>query len=257
MRRTRVVLLGVLGAHLALGLPSAADSRDLDIRASDGVLLKGTLYSAGREGPGMLLLHQCNGDRTGWAALAEALTRKGINVLTFDYRGYGESGGKPAATLSEEEGRAASAKWPDDVDAALAALLAQPGVDRARIGAGGASCGVHQSIQLARRSGAIKALVLLSGGSKAFDEGRNFLGASPSLPIFGAASAEDGDAVGIMRRIVRLSTNRSSTLKTYNHAGHGVPMFDKEKSLLPAIADWLESVLMPGGPPIHEPRPGS
>ncbi len=34
--------------------------RILDLHAPDGTLLKGTYFSSGKSGPGVLLLHQCN-----------------------------------------------------------------------------------------------------------------------------------------------------------------------------------------------------
>src|SRR5262245_40880009 len=40
-----------------------AEKKDVTITAADGFALKGTLYSPGKNGPGVLLLHQCNADR--------------------------------------------------------------------------------------------------------------------------------------------------------------------------------------------------
>ena len=77
-------------------LAAAADAqRTVDLTATDGTKLKGTYYSAGKGGPGVLLLHQCNRQRKVWDALAQKLSAAGLNVLTFDYRGFGESGGVP------------------------------------------------------------------------------------------------------------------------------------------------------------------
>src|ERR1700728_4853648 len=79
---------------LTVGLSAEFNKKDVDIQAPDGVNLKGTYFSAGRPGPAMLLLHQCNMDRHAWDGLAEDLAGNGFNVLTIDYRGYGESGGR-------------------------------------------------------------------------------------------------------------------------------------------------------------------
>ncbi len=51
-----------------------------------------------------------------------------------------------------------------DIDAAYAWLTSQKGVDKTRIGAAGASCGVNPSVQLARRHPEVRTVVLLSGG---------------------------------------------------------------------------------------------
>src|SRR3989304_5179465 len=118
------------------------NEKDLDVAAPDGAQLKANYYSPGKPGPGMLLLHQCNMDRKSWKNLAVALAQRGVHVLTFDYRGYGES---PKAN--------GNYSLAADIDAAFAALISQPGVDKYRLAAGGASCGVNNAVQLARRGG--------------------------------------------------------------------------------------------------------
>ena len=81
----------------AVGLSAEVHKKDVDIKAPDGANLKGTYFSAGRPGPAMLLLHQCNMDRHAWDGLAEDLAGNGFNVLTIDFRGFGESGEKATA----------------------------------------------------------------------------------------------------------------------------------------------------------------
>jgi predicted alpha/beta hydrolase len=86
-----------------------------------------------------------------WKDVAPALAAKGFHVLTLDYRGYGESGDKPFKEWTAADQREIGGKWPGDVDTAFAYLKSQSGVRADGFGAGGASCGVNQSIQLARR----------------------------------------------------------------------------------------------------------
>src|SRR6202167_1534215 len=132
-----------LSLTFAAGLSAAVEKKDVDIKAPDGVSLKGTYFSAGRTGPAMLLLHQCNMDRHAWDGLAADLASNGFNVLTIDYRGFGESGGSKS---TDPDTRAAERrKWPADVDAAYAYLTSQKGVDQSRIAVRGASCGVTRS----------------------------------------------------------------------------------------------------------------
>ncbi|GIS70129.1 MAG: hypothetical protein CM1200mP9_09500 [Gammaproteobacteria bacterium] len=42
---------------------ASAESRVVSLQASDGVNLKASYASPGREGPAMLLIHQCNMDK--------------------------------------------------------------------------------------------------------------------------------------------------------------------------------------------------
>ena len=206
---------------------AAAQTKDLnfDIAALDGAKLRATYYSPGKPGPGILLLHQCNMDRKSWGSLAAALVQRGVHVLTFDYRGYGET---PASGSRED--------LSTDIDLALASLMGQSGVDRSRLAAGGASCGVSNSMQLARRSGQIKALVLLTG--PATREGLAFLRGHSTIPIFGVDSAE-----GFMKPMFETSTSPATRTREVPSGWHGVMIFDKDPSLLPAVAAWVAEVL--------------
>src|SRR6266849_4454054 len=112
--------------------------------------LKGTYFAAGKPGPGVLLLHQCNRQRKVWDDLAARLATAGFHVMTVDLRGYGDSSGTPVDKLSPEEIRVVfSEKMPTDVETAYQYLVSQPGVSRDAVAVGGASCGVNQSVHVA------------------------------------------------------------------------------------------------------------
>jgi dienelactone hydrolase len=206
------------------------------------VNLKGTYFSAARPGPAMLLLHQCNMDRHAWDGLAADLAGNGFNVLTVDFRGFGESGGSKS---TDPDTRAAERKkWPGDVDAAYSYLINQKGVDSSRIAVGGASCGVTQSSDLAARHHEIRALMILSG--QASDAAKAYI-ASTALPVFGAASEGDTNAAKGIREAVGASKDPKSMVKIYAGTEHGVPMFAKNRELEPAIVAWLKAQLPAGG----------
>ena len=237
MRRT----LCVAGALLLLaGMPLTAQE-DLDIKAPDGATLKATYYDPGAPGPGVMLFHQCNRDRKSWGALATKLVGEGIHVFTLDNRGYGEStggdGDGPNSELSRDEFQAMRQKWESDIEAAYQIFAAMDGVDSSRLGAGGASCGVHNSIRLASKHTEIKTLVLLSGGTRPAQI--EFIKSAKGLSLLGAASEDDGGTPERMRQIIEASPNSDSKLVMYKSAGHGVPMFDAEPELLPMVAKWF------------------
>lgn len=223
---------------------STPEPRTLSLTATDGTILKATYFSAAKPGPGVLLLHQCNEQRRSWDGLAQRLTSLGINVLTMDYRGFGESGGIPYNTLTpQEENKIAVEKWPGDIDLAMQYLETQPGVNRDMIGAGGASCGVTNSIQLAYRHLEVKSLVLLSGPSGR--EGRLFLRSAKSLPIF-TAVADDDTFYGMVRDmqwLFSVSPNPASRFAHYAHGGHGADMFAANKELPDLIVEWFTATL--------------
>jgi dienelactone hydrolase len=234
----------VLAAAFSASTSAQVQKSTVEITASDGVVLKGTYLSPGRLGPAMLLLHQCNMDRHAWDSLAADLAAAGLHVLAIDYRGYGESGGERLTDMAQRR-PIMQQKWPGDVDAAYAYLVGRKDVDKGRVAAGGASCGVTRSSDLAARHHEIKALMLLSG--TASDQARAYITATPELPIFGAASEGDAGAAKGITEAVEASKNPRSTLKIYQGTEHGVPMFAKNPELEPAIVSWLKTQLATAG----------
>jgi dienelactone hydrolase len=230
--------------------------RVTDLTAPDGTILKATYFGAAQPGPGILLLHQCNRQRKVWDDLAALLTASGLNVLTVDFRGYGESSGKrlDQSSSPQEANQMVKEQWPADVDVAFRYLQSQPGVNRAVMGAAGASCGVNQAVQLARRHPEVKSLVLLSEGTDR--AGREFLHNSPNLPLFLAVADDDPDDPGvveIMQWLYDLSPDPANKFVRYSVGGHGVEMFAAHKELPGMIVDWFNATLnnSPAPPPTH------
>jgi pimeloyl-ACP methyl ester carboxylesterase len=68
------------------------DSDSVRFDSVDGVELRGSFYPAAKaKSPAVLMLHRYGGNREGWEPLAEKLQKEGFAVLTFDFRGHGES----------------------------------------------------------------------------------------------------------------------------------------------------------------------
>jgi dienelactone hydrolase len=233
-----VVLLGLTSSIAA---QDAGPATTIALKAPDGITLKATYFPAAKPGPGILLLHQCNQDRKSWTPLATKAAASGYHVLTLDYRGYGESDGPPPSDNFAERQAVVQQKWPADIDAAFSWLTAQPGVDKQRIAAAGASCGVNQSVLLARRHPEVRTVALLSGNVT--PPGREYLRNSPGLPVFASASHGDGGAVETMRWILGWSSNPANKFLEYQAAGHGTEMFAVEKGLEPAMLAWFDAHL--------------
>jgi dienelactone hydrolase len=235
-----------------LGAPAAsAAERVVEVKAPDGLTLKATYFAAGKPGPGVLLLHQCNRQRKVWDELARQLSASGLNVLTFDYRGYGESGGARFDQLPPQEAAAVQReKWPGDIDAALQYLISQPGVAKDTVGVGGASCGVQNSVQTARRHPHVKSLVLLSGATDI--DGRRFL-RTTRLPAFFSVADDDEfrPTVLIMQWLYSLTGTPAKRLAHYKTGGHGSDMFAAQPQLPGLITDWYVQTLIktPGRAP--------
>jgi len=239
-------------------VPQLPAQRVVDLTATDGTKLKATYFAAGKPGPGVLLLHQCNRQRKVWDGLAQQLAAAGINVLTVDYRGFGESGGDSFDKLSPEQiAQIQVEKWPGDIDTAFQYLVSQPGVTRDMIGVGGASCGVNNSVQTARRHAEVKSLVLLSGNTDL--NGRQFLRNSAKLPVFFSVADDDEfpPTVLTIEWLYSLTSNPGKTFVHYATGGHGADMFPVHPELPGIIVDWYVTTLVktPGRAPATKDAP--
>jgi tetratricopeptide (TPR) repeat protein len=247
-------------------------SRVVDLKAADGTILKATFFAAANPGPGVLLLHQSNRTRDSWDGLARQLAAAGINTLTLDMRGFGESGG-PYTKLTDAEKEKARTMWPSDVDTAFQYLVSQPGVKREVIGVGGAGWfGALPSVEVARQHSAeVKSLVLLSG--EILQDGLQFLRQASQLPgLF--VVADDDEYPPTVEAMEWLYITSSSPGKKFVHysaaqdapwiwyetsdaskvpanGGHGTDLFQVHPELPGIIVDWLVTTLIktPGHAP--------
>jgi dienelactone hydrolase len=234
------ILLLLLVSPFAVAAQQAPPPRIVDLTAPDGLKLKGTFFAAPASGPGVLLLHQCNRQRRVWDDLAARMTSAGINVMTVDLRGYGESEGTPTDKLTPEQtNEVFTQKMPTDVETAYKFMVAQPTVAPGTLAVGGASCGVNQSVHLAMQHPEIKALILLSEITDI--GGRNFLRAHPSLPLFLATAEDDADpgVSDLMQWLATFSLNPRTKFVRYKTGGHGVEMFAAHPELPSTIVDWV------------------
>ena len=246
-------------------------SREVDLQASDGTLLKASYFAAERPGPGVLLLHQGNRQRKEWDGLASQLAAAGINALTIDLRGFGESGGKRFDTLTgKEKSTLRTQLWPADINTAWQYLVSQPGVKRDLIGLGGAGHeGVNNSVHTARRHAVdVKSLVLLSGQTDL--PGRQFLQHASQLPELLVAADDDEypPTEEVMEWIFGLCSNPGKKFIRYTAAkkapwnghedtgvsetgGHGTDMFKAHPDLIGIVVDWFVTTLIstPGHAP--------
>ena len=246
--------------------PQPRTSHVADLKAPDGIILKASYFAAAKPGPGVLLYHQSNRTRQSWDDVAAQLAAAGINTLTVDTRGYGESGGK-----KEERDSWRSA----DLDAAFQYLVSQPGVSRDAIGAGGAGwLGVDCSVETARRHpGAVKSLAMLSG--ETLRPQLQFLHEASQLPELFVVS--DGDEYPPTRQAMEwLYVRASSSSKKFIHyseakdapwlwyessnlnkippatGNHGTDLFKTHHDLCAIIVDWFVTTLIrtPGHAPV-------
>ena len=135
--------------------------------------------------------------------------------------------------------------------------ISQPGVTRDVIGVGGASCGVNNSIQAARRHPEVKSLVLLSGNTDF--SGRGFLRQPKSVPVFFAVADDDEfkPTVEAVQWLYTVTKNPEKQFVHYQTGGHGADMFKIHPELEKAIVDWYVTTLIktPGRAPVSKDAP--
>ena len=238
-----LMLVLIFSGSAAAAAPPAG--RDVDIMSADGTGLKATYFAAARPGPAVLLMHMCNTTRASWEPVARQLSAAGISALAMDNRGFGDSGGPRFDPAKPEVQRQLNEKWPGDFDAAFAWLVAQPGVDKSRIGAGGGSCGVNNAVKLASRHPEVRSLVLLAGGTDS--AGVKYLEEHAGVPVFGAAAEDDqfdGKAPQLMRWLTELSGNPRNRFVVFKDGRHGTEIFGPHPELPRQIVAWLVDTLV-------------
>jgi dienelactone hydrolase len=239
-RLSSVLVLILVCAVFFFVIGARAEKKEVTFRSADGFTLKGTFYSAEKPGPGLLLLHQCDGNRRIYDHLATMLNTARYNVLTFDFRGFGESQ-DGEYTDSAAQRQKVMDRMPGDIEAALSFLTSQSSVNPRAVGIVASNCAVNQVVRAGRHHPEIRTLVLLSGGTDA--EGEAYIKDSPKVPILGVASEEDREAAAATKKLVALSTNSESHLEMFTNAGHAASIFAKQPDLEPDIVIWFISNL--------------
>jgi fermentation-respiration switch protein FrsA (DUF1100 family) len=122
---------------------------DVSFASFDATKLKGWWMEVNPGGPTVVILHGVNKNRTDVVRTAMILGRAGFNILVFDGRGHGNSGGR-YVTYGFYERR--------DVDYALAWLVDVKKVDPALIGLAGESMGAAIALQVAASNPLVRAV---------------------------------------------------------------------------------------------------
>jgi pimeloyl-ACP methyl ester carboxylesterase len=254
---TVTALIFAIAAHAARTRESRLTaSHSVDLKSSDGTQLKATYFPAAKPGPGAILFHQSNRNRQSWDAVARQLAAAGINTLTVDDRGYGESSGKKEDREDHHDA---------DLDAAFNFLSSQPGVQSSSIGTAGSGwLGVDDSVELARRHPtAVKSLVLISG--ETLLPQLRFLRDAAYLPGLFIVSDDDEypPTVEAMEWLYDVSSSpekqfihyfgprgpwiwyeTSNASKVPATGSHGTDLFQRHAELPGTIVDWFVSTLI-------------
>lgn len=222
-------------------------AEQIEIKAADGFILSANYEAAMQDSKkGVLMLHQCNADKTMYSDLAKSLGKANIHSLALDFRGYGES---ITDKFSREKMRASAKSkddyyaqvrkvrsdyWEADVIAAYETLAAKVGSDN--ISFIGASCGGVESIKLAKKYNPKSFVFFSSGMNDDITTDFNQLSAIPALII---ASQGDEYTFKSSNKIFLDAKNTKTRLLSYKGDGHGHPLFKQDTNLENIMVDWF------------------
>jgi len=234
-----------------LTLTASSQANELTLTTDKGFDLKANFYQSNKTSDrGVLLLHQCNYNRTMYNDIGQQLSDKGIHALSLDFRGFGgsandEFSAEKVQALSRKERGAAwqkmSTYWPSDVQLAydhLKSKMSAKGI----IGVIGASCGGSQAITLAEKN-PINVIGFFSSGQRDENIARytKILADKPTLII---ASEKDTGTYVSAKKLFTASTNMNSKFIAYKGSAHGYPLLDSDTQLASYMVSWLDSHLV-------------
>ena len=240
----------ILSAAL-LTLTASSQASDLTLTTDKGFALKASYYQGNQSSDrAVLLLHQCNYNRTMYNDIVQQLSDKGIHALSLDFRGFGESANdefsaEKLQALPREERRIAwqkmSKHWPSDVQLAYDHLKSKMS-DKGIVGVVGASCGGSQAITLAEKN-SVNLISFFSSGQRDENITRytKMLADKPTLII---ASEKDRGTYESAQKLFTASTNMNSKFIAYKGAEHGYPLLDSDTMLASYMVSWLDNHLV-------------
>jgi alpha-beta hydrolase superfamily lysophospholipase len=209
------------------------DTENVYIVSADDVVLNGRLFGPNND-VAVVLSHMQPNDQAAWFEFAEELSDAGYAALTFNFRGYGDSGGDREFS-----------KLDDDLAAAVG-WLHQRG--KQRVFLVGASMGGTTSLVVAGQAD-VQGVVAISAPAEF--EGQNALDAVPgvTVPKLFIASEDDELAALSVEQMLEV-TGQPKDSEIYPGLAHGTNIFLPDQSQSSAairqrILDFLDEY---GGP---------
>jgi len=218
-----------------------------DIVSSDGFKLKSTVWKHAAQSPAIILLHQCDSDQRMYLRLASILYDKGFHVVTFDYRGIGESINSEFNIETAKNQRQAEEKTrrfsTDDLESVMTFVRKNFNKTLGSISLLGASCGGGRMLYLAEKyKSEVRAIGIFSSRLSQTFVKQTIEKLSEKPAIFIAAK---GDKRAYEAALMGKASSKSqkSKLIVYEGNDHGYPLFKKDPKLEETIAAWFQNAI--------------
>ena len=245
----------ILITSLACLLIQATQADIINLKGKDGFKLYGDFVAAKSStnhssvSKGVLMLHQCNADRSMYEGLAKQLSESGISSMSLDFRGYGDStvNGLSSADIRakatsrkhyfemiEEVGLGGD--WSEDVEIAYQHLKMNLAAD-ASISIIGASCGGTQAVLLAQKHRPNRFIFFSSAMN---DETRELFNKVSDIPALFIAAQEDDNTFKSSTESFLDAKSKNTKLISYKGSGHGIPLFKQDRTLQNTMVEWFK-----------------
>jgi len=234
----------------SLVLSFSCFSAELTLTAKDNFTLKADYYQAKNKGDNaVLMLHQCNYNRSMYNSIGKQLSEQGVHALSLDFRGFGESintefNVEKLANLPQKERRkqwqTMSAHWPSDVKIAFD-FLNNKITKEGKIGVIGASCGGSQAITLAEKE-TIAAIGFFSSAQRDENIAR-YKVALADKPTLIIAAEEDGRTFTSAQQLFTTAKHPKSKMISFKGSKHGYPLLEVDQQLDESIVNWFNDQL--------------
>ena len=244
----KIVLTSVLISSLLVSFNSLC--AEITLAGQDNFKLKADYYQAENKGrSAVLMLHQCNYNRSMYNTIGQQLAQQGIAALSLDFRGFGDSVSEKInvdkiSELPQEKRRESwlkiSAHWPSDVKIAYDFLKNNITLNGS-IGVIGASCGGSQAITLAEKE-QISAISFFSSAQR--DENiEKYQASIADKPTLIIASEEDGRTYTSAQQLFISAKHPKSKMISYKGSSHGYPLYKIDENLENTIVEWFKNEL--------------
>ncbi|MGJ8681815.1 alpha/beta hydrolase [Paraglaciecola sp.] len=226
-------------------------AKPISFSTNKNIEVKGDYYAPTNASKlGVLMLHQCNFNRSMYNQIGLKLAKQGVHALSIDFRGFGESTDaefdvNKVRELPENQRRKAwgamSADWSKDVQKAYD-FLQEKTSSKGKIGVIGASCGGGQAINLAQNN-PIEVIGFFSSaqGESNIARYQSRLANKPTLII---AAEDDGNTFVSAQTLFKTTTHPKSKFISYKGGEHGYPLLKQDQHLATEIVNWFTSQLV-------------
>ena len=219
-------------------------------RADDDFLLFADYYSGDKRSGGVIILHDCNNDRSSYSVLAKSLAQQGLHTLLVDLRGYGDSISqvysreeikKKAIDIVNYQNEMAlvTANWPDDLLAMYQFLTKK--TDKSKgVAVVASGCSAAYAVTLAEKihlNSVVMITPKMSYGDK--ERYKNLV----DIPSYFITSSNHQDSYETTQELFAWNGAKRSKMQVFKGTGYDYQLISRKKHLVNDIALWIKSNL--------------